>query len=84
MEEELFVSRSSLNRKMRALLGTTPNDYLRKRRLEVAAQALAEGKARINEISFSVGFNSPSYFAKCFREAYGVLPADYMKQNTNK
>ena len=81
MEQALFVSRSSLNRRVRALLGTTPNDYLRRRRLEVAADMLSRGKARINEISFSVGFNSPSYFAKCFKEAYGVLPADYMKQN---
>ena len=84
MERALFVSRSSLNRRVRALLGTTPNEYLRKRRLEVAAQMLAEGKARINEISFSVGFNSPSYFAKCFKEAYGMLPAEYMKQKSNK
>ena len=84
MERALFVSRSSLNRRVRVLLGTTPNEYLRKRRLEVAAQMLAEGKARINEISFSVGFNSPSYFAKCFKEAYGMLPAEYMKQKSNK
>lgn len=84
MEQALFVSRSSLNRRVRALLDTTPNDYLRRRRLEVAAEMLSKGKARINEISFSVGFNSPSYFAKCFKEAYGVLPADYMKQKNKQ
>lgn len=77
IENTLFISHSSLNRKMRQLLNTTPNDYIRRKRLDLGAQMLKRGGARVNEICYAVGFNSPSYFAKCFKEEYGVLPADY-------
>lgn len=80
IEEALFLSRSTLIRKVRALLDTTPNDYLRSKRLSIAAQLLAQNKCRISEVCFSVGFNSPSYFAKCFKEQFGVSPAEYQKQ----
>lgn len=84
IEEGLFISRSSLNRKVRTLLGTTPNGYVHRRRLEEAARMLSEGKSRINEVAYAVGFNSPSYFAKCFKKEFGMLPAEYMKANDNK
>ncbi|MDD6253649.1 MAG: two-component regulator propeller domain-containing protein [Bacteroidales bacterium] len=77
MEEALFLSRSTLIRKVKALLGTTPNDYLKKKRLAEAARLLSESNVRINEVCYAVGFNSPSWFAKCFKDEYGVLPADY-------
>ncbi len=80
MEEALFLSRSTLLRKVRALLDTTPNDYLRYKRLSVAAQLLAQNKCRISEVCFAVGFHSPSYFAKCFKEQFGVLPTEYQKK----
>lgn len=80
IEESLGISRSSLNRKMKSLLGTTPNDYIRRRRLEVAALTLRGGNVRVSEICYAVGFNSPSYFAKCFKEVYGKLPAEYAKE----
>ena len=81
IEEALFISRSSLNRKVKELLGTTPNDYVQKKRLAAAAQMLQAGKVRINEVAYAVGFNSPSYFAKCFKREFGMLPAEYMNQN---
>ena len=80
IEEALFLSRSTLIRKVRALLDTTPNDYLKSKRLSIAAQLLAQNKCRISEVCFTVGFNSPSYFAKCFKEQFGVSPAEYQKQ----
>ncbi len=80
IEEALFLSRSTLIRKVRALLDTTPNDYLRFKRLSVAAQLLARNKCRVSEVCFAVGFNSPSYFAKCFKEQFGILPAEYQKK----
>ena len=58
----------------------TPNDYLRLERLKKAAQLLQEGKYRINEICYMVGFSSPSYFAKCFQKQFGVLPKDLMEK----
>jgi AraC-like DNA-binding protein len=79
MEHRLGYSRSSFNRKINSLLGVSPNEYLRRRRLEFAAQMLGRKDSRISDICYKVGFNSPSYFAKCFKEQYGVLPADYVQ-----
>ena len=80
MEDQLFMSHSTLNRKVKALLDTTPNEYLRDKRLDVAAQLLESSERRINEICFSVGFNSPSYFSKCFKDRFGMLPAQYRQK----
>ncbi|MGM9786363.1 MAG: two-component regulator propeller domain-containing protein [Candidatus Cryptobacteroides sp.] len=80
IEQELFISRSTLIRKVKTLLDTTPNDYIRSKRMAVAAKLLEEGNVRVNEVCFKVGFNSSSYFAKCFREFYGMLPAEYKKK----
>ena len=80
-EDALFISRSSLNRRVKALLGTTPNGYVQKKRMAAAAAMLSSGKVRINEVAYAVGFNSPSYFATCFKNEFGLLPADYMNKN---
>ena len=77
LEEMLFMGHSTLNRKMKALLDTTPNDYIKAKRLTVAAEMLQKGGHRVNEVCYAVGFNSPSYFAKCFKTAYGALPAEW-------
>jgi transcriptional regulator GlxA family with amidase domain len=77
LEEALCMSRSSLTRKMRALLDTKPVDYIRDKRLIVAAEMLKTAKGRVKEVCFAAGFNSSSYFAKCFRQKYGVLPTEY-------
>ena len=81
LEEQLFLSRSTLIRKVRALLDTTPNDYIRARRLAAAAKLLTMESCRINEVCYAVGFNSPSWFARCFKERYGMLPSEYRAQN---
>jgi AraC-like DNA-binding protein len=80
LEKAMSMSRSSLVRRMKSLLDTTPNEYLKKRRLSVAAKMLLENNVRVNEICYAVGFRYPSYFTKCFKEAYGVIPADYSKK----
>lgn len=80
LEEMLFMGHSTLNRKMKALLNTTPNEYIRSKRLALAAEMLMEGGSRINEICYAVGFNSPSYFAKCFKSAYGKLPVEWARE----
>ena len=77
LEEALCMSRSSLTRKMRALLDIKPVDYIRDKRLMVAAEMLKTNKGRVKEVCFAAGFNSSSYFAKCFRQKYGVLPTEY-------
>ena len=79
MAAALMMSRSSLNRKIKGVLDLTPNDYIRLERLKKAAQLLKEGTGKVNEICYRVGFNTPSYFTKCFQKQFGVLPKDFMK-----
>ncbi len=74
----MYMSRSSLNRKLKGLLDITPNDYIRLERLKRAAVLLKEEGGRINEVCYQVGFNTPSYFAKCFQKQFGVLPKDFV------
>ena len=78
MADQLCMSRSSLNRKIKGLLDLTPNDYLRIERLKKAAQLLKEGSCKINEVCYMVGFNTPSYFTKCFQKQFGVLPKEFI------
>ena len=80
LEELLFMGHSTLNRKMKSLFDTTPNDFIRTRRLAKAAEMLEKGNHRVNEVCYAVGFNSPSYFAKCFKKVYGELPAEWSKK----
>lgn len=80
LEAAMAMSRSSLVRRMKALLDTTPNEYLKQKRLIIAAKMLEENNVRVNEICYAVGFKYPSYFTKCFKEVYGLLPADYRKK----
>lgn len=77
MADSLNMSRSNFYRKIKGVLDLSPNEYLRLERLKMAAQLLREGENRINEISYMVGFNSPSYFSKCFQKQFGVLPKDF-------
>lgn len=79
LAEQMNMSRSSFYRKIKALTDLTPVDYMKTQRLERAAQLLRQGQ-RITEVADQVGFTSSSYFAKCFRAKYGVLPKDYLTQ----
>lgn len=78
LAEHLGISRSSLHRKIKGTTNMTPNDYIRLIRLERAAQYLKNGEdMSISEISYKVGFSSPSYFTKCFKAHFGILPREY-------
>lgn len=81
---EVNMSNSSLLRKFRRLLNTTPNSYIRTKRLLLARKMFDEGEDRISDVCYSCGFNSTSYFAKCFREYFGCAPAEYMKKASRK
>ena len=73
----LEISRSSLNRKMRDILHTTANNYIRDIRIAKAEELLRTSSLQINEICYKVGFQTPSYFIKCFRKKYGQSPNEY-------
>ena len=76
----MAVSRSSLQRKLKGLLGATPNDYIKLIRLKTAAQMLQSGSYRINEVCYMVGFSSLSYFTRCFTSQFGIRPKDYINK----
>lgn len=79
MADTFFMSRSSFYRKIKGIVGVSPNEFLRLERLKKAARLLKEDVAHVNEVCYMVGFNSPSYFSKCFYKQFEILPKDYTK-----
>ncbi|AIM39019.1 hypothetical protein KO02_21720 [Sphingobacterium sp. ML3W] len=79
LASEMAMSRTSLFSKVKAITGMTPNDFIKVTRLKKACIFLKEGKYRVTEIGYLVGFGSPSYFTKCFSKQFGMLPTDYVK-----
>ncbi|MGI6231342.1 MAG: hybrid sensor histidine kinase/response regulator transcription factor [Prevotella sp.] len=77
LAEHLNISRSGLFAKLKSLADVTPNEMIQIVRLRRAAQLLSEGNYQVNEVCFQVGFNSPSYFAKCFQKQFGIRPGEY-------
>jgi len=76
LAEGLFMSRSTLTRRMKTLIDTTPIDYIKAKRMSVAKELLEEGNLTVSEVASKVGFAYPSYFSKCFKDAFGVPPTD--------
>ncbi len=78
--KELGYSKSQFYRKLLQLTGKSPNVYLREYRLKKALELLHKQSGNISEIAYETGFNSPTYFSKCFFETYGILPSTYIYQ----
>lgn len=74
--DEMGLSRVQLYRKVKAITGLSPVELLRKIRLQQAYVLLTTTTKTVSEIAFEVGFNTPGYFSKCFKEQYGKLPMD--------
>jgi len=77
------MSRMQLHRKLMAHTGLSTTAFIRSQRLKQAIHILQTSDASINEVAYSVGFNTPSYFIKCFKETFSKTPAEYL-QTTNK
>ena len=77
LAQDLCMERTGLYKKLTALTNTTPVAFIRSIRLHRAAALLQEGKQSVNEIAERTGFSSPSYFTKCFKKEFGVLPSEY-------
>ena len=73
---ELGLSRVQLYRKVKALTGQSPVELLRTVRLHKARRLLQDSVKNISEVAYEVGFTSPSYFAKCFKDEFGVSPSE--------
>lgn len=74
------LSRVHLYRKLKKLTGQTPSQFVRNYRLKKAIEILAAEDIRVSELAFRVGFNDQHYFVKCFKQAYGVSPTEYVNQ----
>lgn len=77
LSADMGMSRMNLYRKLQAITGQTPTEFIRTIRLKRAAQLLQDGKLNVSEVADRVGFSSSSYFTKCFKEQFGVLPTQY-------
>jgi signal transduction histidine kinase/AraC-like DNA-binding protein len=77
---EVGMSTAQLYRKLTALTGYSPNDFVRHVRLQRAADLLSQQAGNISEIAYDTGFNNLSYFSKCFKEKFGVTPSEYINK----
>lgn len=75
------MSRSNFHKKVKRVTGKTPNDYIKIIRLNKSAELLATEKYQVVEVCYMVGFNTPSYFSKCFQDYFHILPNEYIKNN---
>ena len=76
---EMFMSRSNLHLKLKAITGESTIDFIRKIRFNHACKLLKEGRYTVSEISMMVGFSSSSYFATSFKKYFGYMPSEYVK-----
>ncbi|MDE5636951.1 MAG: response regulator [Alistipes sp.] len=77
MADAMCMSSSNLFRKLKAIIGKNPNEYLRVKRLKRAAELLCEGRYSIADIAIIVGFRSATYFSTCFKKQFGISPMDF-------
>ena len=80
LANELLLSRSKLYRKIKALTGNTATEFIRKIRLEKAKELLEKTDLTVSEIGYKVGFSSPSYFTKCFKNHFDIIPKEIRLQ----
>ncbi len=76
MGQQIGLSRVQLYRKVKAMTGSSVVDLLRKARLAKARRLLETRSMSVSEVAYEVGFSAPSYFTKCFKDEYGMLPGD--------
>jgi len=81
LASEIGFSKSQLLRKIKAVTGKTASEFIREIRLQEAAKLILKENYTASEISYRVGFNSPSYFCKCFHDHFGVTPGEYKEGN---
>ena len=84
LTEELYLSRSQLHRKLKALTGQSATEFIRSIRLKRAARLFEQNTGSISETIYAVGFNNLSYFTRCFQRQFSLTPREYMKQFADK
>ena len=77
MADALAMSRVHLYKKLMALTGLSPSEFIRQIRLRHAEQLLRKSQLTVAEVAYKVGFNNPRYFSKYFKDMYGMIPSEY-------
>ena len=77
----VFLSQSQTYRKIKGLTGQNINEFVRTIRMKKAVKLFDEGNLNISDVAFKVGFSSPAYFTKCFKELFGKTPSDFLSKN---
>lgn len=81
LSRDVGMTRMNLYRKLQSITGHTPSDFIKSIRLKRAAQLLQGSQLTMAEVADRVGFSSASYFTKCFKEMFGVLPTQYAENH---
>ena len=84
LASSVALSRIQVYRKIKAISGQSPVEFIRTIRLKKASQLILEGKLNYSEIAFETGFATPSYFTRCFREHFGKTPTEYANDHRLK
>lgn len=82
--DQMGMGRTLFFRKIKGVSGYTPNEFIRVIRMKKGAEMLKEDKYTISEIAYHIGFESPFYFSKCFKEQFGVSPSGYRRKKRYK
>ena len=77
--DEMGMGRTVFFNKLKNMTGLSPVEFIREIRIKRAAQLLEERKYNITEVTYMVGMNDSRYFAKCFKNTYGVTPSEYRR-----
>ncbi|HYO20975.1 MAG TPA: two-component regulator propeller domain-containing protein [Flavisolibacter sp.] len=83
LSKQVFMDRVALYRRLFALSGKPPVEFIRSLRIERAAQLLVRGDLTIAEVAYEVGFNNPKYFSRVFKQQFDMLPSTYQAERTN-
>lgn len=80
-QDEMGMSRMQLFRKIKALTDYSPSEFIRNLRLKRASQLMEQNYGNVAQITYKVGFNNLSYFAKCFKDLFEISPSEYLKKH---
>ncbi|MDV7390677.1 helix-turn-helix transcriptional regulator, partial [Arthrospira platensis SPKY1] len=81
LASEAGMSRTNLNRKLRALVNQSSNQFIQSVRLQRAADLLRQQTGTVAEIAFQTGFSSTAYFVKCFKDKFGQTPGSFSENS---
>lgn len=80
VKDKMRMSHSTLYRKIKGLTGMSGNEFIRKIKLKNSLRLLTEERLNVSEAAYASGFNDLGYFRACFKEEYGMVPSEYIRQ----